>query len=264
MRTSLIAIPLLLAACQFEAHMGSGGTAPPQTPANTPPVPAPVPNGDATVTTPTTPADPRATVNPLAGVTIGTPTPAPPFDPRVRPQLNLTSANAAIPLVTNNTDFGSAKLDSDSLSGLVYFLPNAPDRLPDLGTIQPTYRMFTRLFSVGPQTFAGFNAPNGGAPRNTNFAVRYAGSFTVAKAGDYSLYLDSKEGSRLSIDGKVVIDNDGVHGRTFKNADFTWTDGAHTIALDYFANTSDVALELFIAPKGKPAATRVWSPQVSF
>ena len=255
MRISLIAIPLFLAACQFEAHMGSGGSAPPQTPVDAPPLPAPLP-GDGTVTTP-----PGVTENPLAGVTVGAPTPAPPFDPRV-PELNVVGANAAIPLVTNDTAFGSPRRDSDSLNGFVYFLPNPTDRLPDLNTIQPTYRMFSRLFSVGPQPFAGFNGPNG--PRNTNFAVRYTGSFTVAKAGVYSLYLDSKEGARLTIDGKVAIDNDGVHGRTFKNADFTWTDGSHTIALDYFTNTNDVVLELFVAPKGNASMTRVWSPQVSF
>jgi hypothetical protein len=267
MRTFLIAVslPLALAACQFEAHVGGGGNPPPQTPVNVAPAPAPVPNGGTATPTPTpTPADGRSLQNPLAGVKIGAPNPPPPFDPRIRPQLNLTSANAAVPLVTNNTDFGSAKMDSDSLVGLVYLLPNAVDRLPDLNATQPTYRMFARTFAVGPQAFVGFNAPNGGAPRNSNFAVRYTGSFNVAKAGDYSLYLDSKEGSRLSIDGKVVIDNDGVHGRTFKNADFTWTEGAHTITLEYFAVTNDVALELFVAPKGVAEKTMVWTPQVNF
>jgi PA14 domain len=272
MRTSLLVVSsvLTLAACQFEAHVGGSGN--PQTPVNAntgTPVPAPVPDPNAVATNPTpttTTPTPGAhnTHNPLTGVKVGAANPAPPFDPRVRPQFNTVGVGGQVPLVPNQTDFGGTRMESDSMVGLVYFLPNAADKLPDLGTVQPTYKLFNRTFSVGPQSFVGFNVASG-APRNTNFAVRYTGSFNVAKAGDYSLYLESKEGARLTIDGAVAIDNDGVHGRTYKNADFTWTAGAHTIMVDYFAGTTnDIALELWVSPKGLADGARVWSPQVSF
>ncbi len=264
--TLALAFAILITACQFEAHIGGAGN--PQTPvANNAPDPAPTPAptpGGTTPTNPTNPPDGRGTVNPLAGVKVGAPNPAPPFDPRVRPQVVVSGLGGAIPLVPNTTDFGSAKPETDSLVGLVYYLPGPADRLPDFSTIQPTYKLFSRMFSVGPQSFVGFNSPNG-APRNANFAVHYEGAFNVAKAGDYSLYLESKEGARLSVDGKVVIDNDGVHGRTYKNANLSWTDGAHKIAVDYFAGTSnDVALELWVSPKGAADSAKVWSPQVGF
>lgn len=268
MRTTLLVVSsaLVLTACQFEAHVGGGGGPAPQTPVNAnAPTPAPAPVADGTPA-PTTndPASSRGMKNPLAGVKVGAPNPAPAFDPRVRPSFSVAGVGAAIPVVLNATDFGSTKPETDSLVGLVYFLPGPVDKLPDLGTVQPTYKLYQRIFSVGPQAFVGFNQSSG-APRNTNFAVRYTGSFNVTKAGDYTMYIDSKEGARLTIDNKLAIDNDGVHGRTFKNTDLTLAEGSHTIVLDYFAGvTNDVALSLFISPKGVADSAKVWSPQVAF
>ena len=48
----------------------------------------------------------------------------------------------------------------------------------------------------------------GGKP--DDFAVRYTGEFDVARAGSHTFHLTSDDGSRLYIDGQLVIDNDGM------------------------------------------------------
>ncbi|MDP2106589.1 MAG: PA14 domain-containing protein, partial [Desulfobulbaceae bacterium] len=44
------------------------------------------------------------------------------------------------------------------------------------------------------------------------FAARWTGSIRADVEGDYTFFINSDDGSRLYIDGNLVIDNDGVHG----------------------------------------------------
>lgn len=53
---------------------------------------------------------------------------------------------------------------------------------------------------------------SGGDPPLRVFAVDYRGAIVLPAAGTYRFRLDSDDGSRLLIDGRQVIDNDGVHG----------------------------------------------------
>jgi hypothetical protein len=50
------------------------------------------------------------------------------------------------------------------------------------------------------------------------FAIEYKGDFRVKTPGHYKFRLMSDDGARLFIDGKMVIDNDGVHAPSSKKA----------------------------------------------
>lgn len=72
------------------------------------------------------------------------------------------------------------------------------------------------------------------AKRQDNFGLRFDGLIEVAKAGDYVFYLMSDDGSRLAIDGRVVVDNDGIHAATEKIGKVQLKAGKHAFVVEYF------------------------------
>ncbi len=76
------------------------------------------------------------------------------------------------------------------------------------------------------------------------FAARYTGELNVVKAGTYTIYLTSDDGSELYLDGKRVIDNDGTHDVTEKSVKLTLGAGAHDLEIRYFENTGKQSLKL--------------------
>ena len=62
----------------------------------------------------------------------------------------------------------------------------------------------------------------------------------------YEFFLKSDDGSRLTINGQQVIDNDGEHGAREKNGKITLKKGEHKVELDYFQGPRyRIALQLF-------------------
>ena len=54
--------------------------------------------------------------------------------------------------------------------------------------------------------------------RDDQFALRFEGALSIDAEGEYTFWLKSDDGSRLTIDGKVVVDNDGIHACVQKRA----------------------------------------------
>jgi mannan endo-1,4-beta-mannosidase len=67
-----------------------------------------------------------------------------------------------------------------------------------------------------------------------HFYVRWAGLLRAPKDGVYSLYTTSDDGSRLWIDGKLIVDNGGVHGPEQVRGQIDLKAGDHEIRMDYF------------------------------
>ncbi|MGM0740504.1 MAG: G8 domain-containing protein [Pseudomonadota bacterium] len=82
-----------------------------------------------------------------------------------------------------------------------------------------------------------------GGPTN-NFAARYSGELSVEKAGAYTFYLTSDDGSALYIDGVRVIDNDNPHGDVLEVVELNLEPGDHSIEVRYFENGGEQTLEL--------------------
>ncbi|MBM0256149.1 ricin-type beta-trefoil lectin domain protein [Micromonospora sp. 4G55] len=67
------------------------------------------------------------------------------------------------------------------------------------------------------------------------FVSQVLGNLNIAQAGSYTFRLTSDDGSRLSIDDKVVINHDGLHGPTpAKEGTLTLTAGLHPLRIDHF------------------------------
>lgn len=67
-----------------------------------------------------------------------------------------------------------------------------------------------------------------------NFGVYWSGQIKIPTAGEYTFYLNSDDGSHLYIDGKSVVDNDGLHGMEEKSGSIELTEGFHDVELWYF------------------------------
>ena len=72
------------------------------------------------------------------------------------------------------------------------------------------------------------------------------GKLTIPTAGITNLRLESDDGSRLYLDGKLVIDNDGLHAARSVAVDVPLTPGPHDLRIDYFQGPGTaMALQLF-------------------
>jgi len=76
------------------------------------------------------------------------------------------------------------------------------------------------------------------------FAQRYKGVVYAARSGNYRFYLSSDDGSKLYINRRMIIDNDGLHGATERSGDIQLTEGDHKFRLDFYQNAGDANLRL--------------------
>jgi hypothetical protein len=94
------------------------------------------------------------------------------------------------------------------------------------------------------------------APRTQDnfFNFEYDGYLYINTAGTYYFQTISSDGSRLTLDGNVIADNDGVHGtRTITSAAVNLTAGPHRVNEKYFQY--DEGYVLNVRYKGPDAGT---------
>lgn len=88
------------------------------------------------------------------------------------------------------------------------------------------------------------------ATRKDNVALRFEGTFNVAQAGEYAFRLDSDDGSRLTVDGELVVDNDGIHPARKVGGRRRLEPGPHKLVLTYFNAGGEVSLETEVRGPG--------------
>lgn len=145
--------------------------------------------------------------------------------------------------------FGSSEEVLDSLKGDIYYLPEGTSSLPDFSALMPVGSIYAKTLDVPNRAFLeGFP---GVTDRFEWFAIRYTGIFNIDQEGDYSFRLASDDGSRLIIDGKEIIINDGTHPMQSASGQVYLSRGHHQIEVDYFQGPREyVALQLFWTPPG--------------
>jgi len=146
--------------------------------------------------------------------------------------------------------FGSKDPGLFNLTGTIYFLPEGSEGLPaDLAKMKPQGTIYTDRLDVPTRDFQdGFP---GVTDRFEWFGLIYTGQFQIDAPGEFQWRLVSDDGSRLWIDDKEVIDNDGVHGTLDITATVPLASGPHSIKVWYFQGpATEVALQLFVQPTG--------------
>ena len=124
--------------------------------------------------------------------------------------------SASGPSATHSTTAASASLalqeDKDLRSGLMgeyYNVGKKMDKMPDMGGLvgmKPVSRHIDRMIDFGPQgSMKTFSDP----ALKSSFAVRWTGWVKVPKDGAYTFFLKCTDGSKLWIDGKLVLEHEG-------------------------------------------------------
>ena len=142
--------------------------------------------------------------------------------------------------------FGSIEWLPSSLEGNVYKLPRNTNRLPDFSTLSPQSKVYTSSLNIPERAWSeGFPGVRG---INEWFGIDYRGNFTVKQDGKYTFRLSSDDGSKLYIDDKLIINNDGTHPTSSKSGTIELSTSIHKINVQYFQGPRyHIALQLFVA-----------------
>lgn len=90
----------------------------------------------------------------------------------------------------------------------------------------------------------------GVAQRTNDFGVRFRGQWKLEKAGKYRFFLGSDDGARLMIDGRAIVDNDGIHPHQEQSAEANLDAGWHDVVVDYIQGGGEWTLAVDIEGNG--------------
>ncbi len=101
-----------------------------------------------------------------------------------------------------------------------------------------------RLGTAGRGTTDGLDLAKLEGARAENYAVAFDGYLEIPEAGVYQLILGSDDGSRLFLDGRMIIDCDGAHPVQESRSVRRLARGLHRMHLEYFQGGFQAALGL--------------------
>jgi len=71
-------------------------------------------------------------------------------------------------------------------------------------------------------------------PRQHFMAAVFDGMIVIPESGEYRFYLSSDDGSKLYINGELIVDNDGDHGVLTKSGSVQLKEGEQSIRVEWF------------------------------
>lgn len=111
-----------------------------------------------------------------------------------------------------------------SINGISYkYFEGSWDRLPDVAGLQPlaTGRVYDIDLRAIPH-------------RGDEFGAQFSGLLNIENEGEYVFYLVSDDGSKLLIDDRLLIDNDGLHSAQEISGTVSLSSGRHKLEVWYF------------------------------
>ncbi len=86
----------------------------------------------------------------------------------------------------------------------------------------------------------------------SNTAIRFTTQVKIGQEDTFSFYIRSDDGSKLLIDNKLVIDNDGDHGVREKSGNIHLEKGKHKLEVLWFNGGGDGWLDVFVESSNMP------------
>lgn len=120
-------------------------------------------------------------------------------------------------------------------------------QLPVFGGLTPVKNWSSYEFTIEEAQLAGVKEKD-----NPTFALLYDGYIKIDTPGQYRFFTQSDDGSKLYIDGKKVVDNDGDHGVKEAAGDISLYAGLHQIKTEYFNAAGGYWLDVFYKGPGIP------------
>jgi cytochrome c2 len=106
------------------------------------------------------------------------------------------------------------------------------EKLPDFDKLKPKASGTSAAFDLGV------------ARRTNDYGIKFEGFFKIDQEGDYRFTLHSDDGSKLYVDGKQVVDNDGVHAPKDAGGHTKLTKGVHKVTVGFFQVGGGAELEV--------------------
>lgn len=143
-------------------------------------------------------------------------------------------------------NFGTTVVAPGGFRGVIYAISPNSEYLPDFRWLKPLGVIYTSTLNVPTRNFReGFP---GVTDRLEWFGIDYSAQFWIEKPGTYRFELTSDDGSRLYIDDRLVVNDDGLHAPETESARYALAGGIHRIRVSYFQGPGGgVALVLRVA-----------------
>ncbi|MBX6379658.1 MAG: fibronectin type III domain-containing protein [Thermoflavifilum aggregans] len=140
---------------------------------------------------------------------------------------------------------GASGFNLADLSGLqykYYTTTSAWSNLPNFDSLKP--------LSTGTVT----NVTLSPATQSTNYGFMWTGYIRIPATGSYTFWTYSDDGSKLYIDtpyrynATALVNNDGLHGMTYKSGTVNLTAGRHLITITYFQAGGGAGMQVLWGP----------------
>ena len=138
-----------------------------------------------------------------------------------------------IPVKKTSLPVPSASDEIKSRAGLNYHYYEDPNgetwkKLPDFSSLKPVKQGYVTSLDDTVRE-----------DRATGYAIRYRGYLQVPADGLYVISAGTSDGSRLSIDGKLIADNDGIRSTSQRLYSLPLSKGLRAFELEYFKGAND-------------------------
>jgi hypothetical protein len=117
----------------------------------------------------------------------------------------------------------------------VYYIAKMGDKVPNLNVPAAVQRIVSEVNYADSKKQA-LKGNWKGFTKADNFAVRWSGRLAIHQKGTYKFSLRSDDGSKLYIETKEFVNNDGLHGMRQREGTKILQKRDHAIILEYFEN----------------------------
>ncbi len=158
-----------------------------------------------------------------------------------------------------NTTLGLGLFNTDvipghGLIGEVY-VPGAPLlTMPIFELFSPLHTFVTANLDVPPRDYTEGFPTSKMKVVTENFAIRFQGELAIDTPGQHIFWLYSDDGARLYVNGKLIVDNDGIHAPQVREGSVWLPLGMHPVEIHYFQGPRyTIALQWFYQPPKRSA-----------
>jgi predicted phosphodiesterase len=106
------------------------------------------------------------------------------------------------------------------------------DKLPDFTTLTPMRKGVSQQLNLAET-----------GHREDHFALVLEGFVDIPQTGHYTLYVQSDDGSKLFLNGQLLIDHDGDHSSIDKTGQAILQAGKHALRVEYFEKSGSQELQ---------------------
>jgi len=128
---------------------------------------------------------------------------------------------------------------NDVIKGIKYrYFEGNWEVLPDFNSLTPVDEGVVSSITLSPKKSSNY------------FGFEYDGYIRIPGDGIYNFYTASDDGSRLFINYKLIVDNDGLHGIVDKGGVIALKEGYHRIRIDFFESAGGEDLKVYLKGPG--------------